>query len=116
MIITSIATFTMRAGREAGALRLIRAVERQARREQPGTLVYLAHLELDQRGKPTRTLCFYERYSSKAALDAHLASTSWQAVVQQWASYFEGRSADAVKFFGVKRISAFTRAGAIPVA
>jgi hypothetical protein len=37
-------------------------------------------------------------------------------VVQQWPTYFEGRSADAVKFFGVKRISAFMRAGAIPVA
>lgn len=42
MIVTSIATFTIRSGKVPGALRLIRAVERQANREQPGTLVYLA--------------------------------------------------------------------------
>jgi len=39
MTITSIATFTMRAGRESDALALIRAVKRQAERDQPGTLV-----------------------------------------------------------------------------
>jgi quinol monooxygenase YgiN len=115
MIITSIATFTIRAGKEAGALRIIRAVERQAKREQPGTLVYLAHFVLDKQGKPTRQLYFYERYASKAALDAHLASSSWQAVTKQWAAYFEGRSAASIKFFGVRRIAEFARKGAIPV-
>jgi quinol monooxygenase YgiN len=114
MTVTSVATFTMRAGREAGALRLIRAVERQAKSEQRGTLVYLAHRTLDKKGKLTRTLYFYERYRSMKALKAHLASSSWQAVVSQWTKYFEGPSADSVDFFSVHRIAAFERAGSIP--
>lgn len=114
MIVTSVATFTMRAGREAGALRLIRAVERQAKAEQPGTLVYLAHRTLDKKGKPTRTLYFYERYRSGKALQRHLDSTSWKAVVSQWTTYFEGPSADSIDFFNVHRIAAFERAGSIP--
>jgi quinol monooxygenase YgiN len=114
MTITSVATFTMRAGREAGALKLIRAVERQAKSEQRGTLVYLAHRTLDRKGKPTRTLYFYERYRSMAALKVHLASTSWQAVVAQWSRYFEGPSSASIEFFSVHRIAAFERAGAIP--
>jgi quinol monooxygenase YgiN len=114
MIITSVATFTIRAGRVPGALRLVRAVERQASREQPGTLVYLAHLVLDKQGKPTRQLYFYERYASKAALDAHLASSAWLALTKQWNTYFEGRNPKSIKFFGVKRLAAFARKGAIP--
>jgi quinol monooxygenase YgiN len=114
MIVTSVATFTMRAGREAGALRLIRAVERQAKSEQRGTLVYLAHRTLDKKGKLTRTLYFYERYRNMAALKAHLASTSWQAVTAQWTRYFEGPSPASIDFFSVRRIAAFERAGAIP--
>ncbi|HEX7942887.1 MAG TPA: antibiotic biosynthesis monooxygenase [Gemmatimonadaceae bacterium] len=120
MTITSIATFTMRAGREADALALIRAVKRQAEREQPGTLVYLVHLVhlvLDKKGKPTRTLYFYERYRNESALKAHLASTSWQRVVAKWTECFEGKSPKTgIDFFGVKRIAAFERAGAIPTA
>ena len=116
MTITSVATFTMRAGREADALALIRAVKRQAEREQPGTLVYLVHRVLDTKGKPTRTLYFYERYRSHHALTAHLASSSWQRVVERWTECFEGKSADtAIEFFGVKRIAAFERDGAIPI-
>jgi hypothetical protein len=38
-------------------------------------------------------------------------------VIAQWTECFEGKSAKAgVKFFGVKRIAAFERPGAIPVA
>lgn len=115
MTVTSVATFTMRAGREAGALKLIRAVEREARADQRGTLVYLAHRVLDAKGRPTRTLYFYERYRSGAALKRHLNSASWQAVVAQWTRFFEGSSAtSAIKFFSVDRIAAFERAGAIP--
>ena len=95
MPITSIATFTMRAGRETAALALIRAVKRQAEREQPGTLVYLVHRVLDAKGKPTRTLYFYERYRNETALKAHLASSSWQRVTASWAEHFEGKSAKA---------------------
>ena len=117
MTITSIATFTMRAGREADALKLIRAVKRQSEREQPGTLVYLVHRVLDRKGKPTRTLYFYERYRNAAALRAHLASSSWQRVTAKWTECFEGRSPKTgIKFFGVDRIAAFERAGAIPIA
>jgi len=117
MTITSVATFTMRAGRETDALALIRAVKRQAERDQPGTLVYLVHRTLDKKGKPTRTLYFYERYRNAAALNAHLASSSWKRVIAKWTDCFEGKSPKTgIKFFGVKRIAAFERAGAIPIA
>jgi len=116
MIITTIATFTMRRGKVPGALRLIRAVKKQAESEQPGTLVYLVHRTLDAKGKPTRVLYFYERYRNKAALDAHLASESWEAVLTQWTRFFEGTYPKAIKFFGVQRIAAFARDGAIPSA
>lgn len=117
MTITSIATFTMRAGREADALALIRAVKRQAERDQPGTLVYLVHRTIDKKGKPTRTLYFYERYRNVAALNAHLASSSWKRVIAKWTDCFEGKSPKTgIRFFGVKRIAAFERAGAIPIA
>jgi quinol monooxygenase YgiN len=117
MTITSVATFTMRAGREADALALIRAVKRQAEREQPGTLVYLVHRVLDKKGKSTRTLYFYERYRGAAALRAHLASSSWKRVIEKWTECFEGRSSKTgIKFFGVTRIAAFERPGAIPIA
>jgi quinol monooxygenase YgiN len=117
MSITSIATFEMRRGREAGALRLIAAVKRQAEREQPGTLVYLVHRVISkQTGKPTRRLYFYERYRNKAALTAHLQSKSWNNVEKEWTRYFVGRSWASIKFFGVKPIAGFARRGAIPVA
>ena len=115
MTITSVATFTMRKGREADALALIRAVKRQAEHEQPGTLVYFVHRVLDKKGKPTRTLYFYERYRSEAALKAHLASTSWQRVTAKWTECFEGKLPKAIHFFGVRRIAAFERPGAVPI-
>ena len=92
MIITSIATFEMRQGREKAALKLIAAVKRQAEREQPGTLVYLVHRILDKNGKATRHLYFYERYRNMAALNAHLASSSWQQVDAEWTRCFVGPS------------------------
>ena len=117
MTITSVATFTMRAGRETDALALIRAVKRQAERDQPGTLVYLVHRTLDKKGNPTRTLYFYERYRNAAALNAHLASSSWKRVIAKWTDCFEGKSPKTgIEFFGVKRIAAFERPGAIPIA
>ena len=116
MIITTIATFEMRSGRVPGALRLIAAVKRQAEAEQPGTLVYLVHRVLDKRtNRPTRQLYFYERYRNLAALNAHLASSSWQRVVKEWSRYFEGKSSKSISFFGVQRIAAFARQGTIPV-
>ncbi len=116
MILTTIATFEMKKGREAQALRLVAAVKRQAEREQPGTLVYLVHRVLDKKGKPTRHLYFYERYRDMAALNAHLASSSWQQVDAEWTRCFVGPSPKSIKFFGVKRLAAFARAGAIPMA
>lgn len=114
MPITSIATFTMRRGREAAALRLIAAVKREAERTQPGTLVYLAHRVLGKDGKPGRQLYFYERYRNDRALHLHLASGSWQQVLAEWPRYFEGTPARGIKFFGVARVAAFARPGAIP--
>lgn len=115
MIITTFATFTIRPGKTAGAMKLIRAVKRQAQAEQPGTLVYLVHRVLTKSGRPTRQLYFYERYRSQGALNKHLASRSWKAVVKQWPNFFEGRSSSSLKFFGAHRIAAFERRGAIPV-
>ncbi|HMV30819.1 MAG TPA: antibiotic biosynthesis monooxygenase [Gemmatimonadales bacterium] len=118
MPITSFATFTIKPGQVPGALRLIAAVKRQAEREQPGTLVYLVHRVLDAKGKPTRQLYFYERYRGQAALNAHLASSSWQKVLKEWSRYFEGTPVPGkgLSFFGVERIAAFARPGAIPSA
>ena len=117
MSITSVATFEMRRGREAGALRLIAAVKRQAEREQPGTLIYLVHRVIGQRtGRPTRHLYFYECYRNQAALQAHLHSGSWRRVQAEWTRYFKGSYKTGIKFFGVKRIAAFARRGAIPIA
>jgi quinol monooxygenase YgiN len=114
MPFTFTATFTMKAGKEAGALRLVNAVKRQAEREQRGTLVYLVHRVVDQKGRSTRQLLFYERYRNAAALQAHHASSSWQAVATQWTAFFEGRSPHSITVSHLKRIAAFARPGAIP--
>ena len=108
----------MRPGREAEALKLIRAVKREAEMKQRGTLVYLVHQVLTKQKQPkaTRKLCFYERYRNQAALDKHLASASWQAVKSNWPRCFEGTWKKNIKFFGIVRIAAFARRGAIPVA
>lgn len=117
MIITTIATFEMRKGREARALKLVADVKRQAEREQPGTLVYMVHRVLSkQSGQPTRQLYFYERYRNEAALQAHLKSSSWKRVAAEWGECFTGRSPASISFFGVKRLAAFARKGAIPSA
>ncbi len=117
MIITTIATFEMRRGREDHALRLVAAVKRQAEREQPGTLVYMVHRIIStQTGRPSRHLYFYERYRSEAALQAHLRSSSWKRLSAEWRECFTGRSPASISFFGVKRIHAFSRKGAIPSA
>lgn len=116
MAVTTWGSFTMRRGQEKGALKLINAVKRQAQKDQPGTLVYLVHRLTDAKGRPTRTLLFYERYRNMKALNAHLASSSWQAVVSHWPTYFEGESAKkGVTFENMDRIAAFARDGAIPI-
>jgi len=116
MPITSIAHFTMRAGKVPAALRLVAAVKREAERTQPGTLVYMVHRVLDKKNRPTLELYFYERYRNLNALNAHLASKSWENLLEQWGSCFKGTPKSGIKFFGVDRISAFARPGAIPAA
>lgn len=112
--ITIIPRLVMRRGREAGALKLIDAVRKEARASQPGTLVYLVHRVID--GKGDRTLCFYERYRNQAALNLHLGSASWKKVVEQWTEYFEGASPKSVQMLSLNRIAAFARKGAIALA
>jgi quinol monooxygenase YgiN len=112
--VTLIPQLVMRRGREAGALKLIAAVRKEAQATQPGTLVYLVHRVLD--GKGDRTLCFYERYRNQAALNIHMQSASWKAVVTQWQQYFEGASPKDIEILSVKRIAAFARKGAMPLA
>ena len=110
------ATIIMKRGREQGALRLVRALKRDAEANQPGTRTYLVHRTLDRKtNKATRTLYFYEVYRNKAALNAHLTSDSWKAVEKHWPTYFEGSPKKPV-FFNAERIAGFTRPGAIPVA
>ena len=113
---TSFGTMVMRRGKEQGALKLVNALRREAERSQKGTVVYLVHRKLDAKGQPTRELAFYERYSSMKALQAHLASKSWQAMVTHWPEFFEGKGPkDGGPFIKLVRIGAFMRKGAIPV-
>ena len=105
-MITSIAHFTMKAGKEELALKRLAAVRAQAEREQPGVVFYLVHRVLDKKsGRPTRKLMFYESYVDQAALDRHLGSKAWQAVVKGWSDCFEGTS--AVSFVSLERIAGF---------
>lgn len=112
-MITLVSEFVMKRGKEAGALRLVRAVERQARATQPGTRVYFAHrvVKGKKAPKPSRTLLFYECYRSHAALMAHLGSTSWQALVKQWPDYFERTSqmGKGVTVTSLDRLAGFAR-------
>lgn len=112
--VTLIPRLVIRRGREASALRLIAAVKKEAHARQPGTLVYLVHRVID--GKGDRTLCFYERYRNQAALNVHLGSASWKEVVKQWRRNFEGASPKDIALLSVRRIAAFARKGAIPLA
>jgi len=105
-MITLTARFTMRAGRVALALRRVAAVKVQSDREQPGTLLYLVHRELDARKRPTRALLFYECYRDAKALDAHLASESWQALTTRWSECFEGTAKD-IQVTSLERIAGF---------
>lgn len=112
MTVVSWASFTMLAGKERLALALIDAVRAQAACEQPGTLVYLVHRRVDA----PDILDFYECYADDDALQAHLASSSWQAVVANWSECFVGDSAaQGVQFVSLTRIAAFARPDAIPI-
>ena len=114
-MITLTAQFTMKAGKVPEALKLVQAVKRQSEKEQPGTLVYMVHRVLGGNGQPSRTLLFYERYRSKTALQAHLDSSSWQAIVTNWSTCFEGDGpSTAITSESLERIAAFARPGAIP--
>lgn len=107
-MISLTAQCTMRPGRSARALALVERVRRQSEREQPGTLLYLVHRVLDAKRRPTRSLLFYECYRDQSALDAHLASTSWQALVAAWGACFEG-SPTTMTVTGLARLGGFVR-------
>jgi quinol monooxygenase YgiN len=87
------AQFTMKDGKVREALELVGAVRLQSDREQPGTLLYLVHRVLDAQKQPTRDLLFYESYLDQAAVQAHLDSSSWKALVAGWSECFEGSPA-----------------------
>ncbi|HNV73262.1 MAG: antibiotic biosynthesis monooxygenase [Gemmatimonadetes bacterium] len=106
-MITLVAQFTMKPGKVALALRRVDAVRAQADQEQPGTLLYLVHRVLDAKGRPTRTLLFYESYRDAAALQAHLDSASWKALEAGWSQCFEGTRAKGVKVTKLDRIGGF---------
>lgn len=105
-MITLVAQFTMKAGAERRALRLVDAVKREAEDEQPGTLLYLVHRVLDGGNKETRTLLFYECYRDKKALKAHLNGAAWQALTKAWSRCFEGSPSTIDPTF-VRRIGGF---------
>lgn len=111
-MIRLVSEFVMKPGKVAGALRLVRAVEREAKAKQPGTLVYFAHRVVKgKKPRPTRTLLFYECYRNHAALMAHLNSASWQALVAGWSSYFERTSqmGKGVTVISLDRLAGFAR-------
>ncbi len=105
-MITLVAQFTMKVGAVSRALELVDAVRRQSDQEQPGTLLYLVHRVLDDKGRETRTLLFYECYRDDAALQAHLGSSAWKALVKAWPTCFEGTPSDVV-VTKVRRIGGF---------
>lgn len=105
-MITSIAHFTMKAGKEELALARLAAVRAQAEREQPGVVFYLVHRVISRKtNRPTRKLMFYESYVDDAALQRHLNSKEWKAVVKGWSDCFEGTS--NVSFVSLERIAGF---------
>ena len=112
-MICFVAELTIKPGREAGALKLVRAAACGARRGQPGTLVYFVHQVTKgaKQPKPTRTLLFYECYRNQAALNAHLASPSWQAIEAQWPRSFEGKPlvGKGITLTGLQRLAGFAR-------
>lgn len=93
------------------ALARVNAVRDQANLEQPGTLLYLVHQVLDASGNATRSLLFYECYRNQAALDAHLASSSWQTLVNGWSECFEGTSTigNGITLTSLDRLGGFVR-------
>jgi quinol monooxygenase YgiN len=115
-MITLTAQFTMRSGKVREAFALVTAVKEQSEKSQPGTLVYLVHRVLDSKGRPGRTLLFYEQYKDQEALNAHLNASSWKTIEKNWTKYFEGASSKLIQATMLTRAAAFERSGAIPVA
>ena len=107
-MITVTAQFTMKAGETALALQRVQAVKEQTEFEQAGAVFYLVHQVLDADKRPTDTLLFYESYRDQAALDAHLASSSWKALVAGWSECFEG-SPTTITLTSLQRIAGFAR-------
>ncbi len=108
-MITLVAQFRMKAGKEKRALALVNAVRRESERSQPQTLQYLVHRILDKNKKPSRDLVFYECYRNGRALNAHLASPSWKALEAAWRECFEGPSSKAIKVMSLDRLGGFVR-------
>lgn len=107
-MITLIARFTMQRGKVDDALELVNAVKAQSDAEQPGTLFYLVHRELDRNHRATRTLTFYECYRDEKALKKHLNASSWKALIAHWNSCFEGTPKDIV-VTSLDRLGGFVR-------
>ncbi len=105
-MVTLVAQFTMKAGAVSRAMKLVDAVRQESDRDQPGTHLYLVHRVLDQKQKETRTLLFYECYRDDQALQAHLGSSSWKALVNVWSQCFEGRVSD-ISVTKVRRVGGF---------
>jgi quinol monooxygenase YgiN len=74
--IVVIGSFTARPGKEADAVAAFEALLEPTHAE-PGCILYALHCGVDD----TRRLAFVERWTSREALDAHLASPHVEAVV-----------------------------------
>jgi quinol monooxygenase YgiN len=110
--------FVMKRGQEVGALKLVRAVELEARTspKQKGTLVYFANRKIvkskgSKKAAPGRTLLFYEGYSNAAAIRAHLKSKSWRAIKARWSTYFEKKHVvgKGITVVGLDLLAGFSR-------
>lgn len=93
--IVVVGSFTAEPGREAEALEAFKALVEPTHGED-GCILYALHQGQDD----PRRLAFVERWSSKEALEAHLASPHVQEVLAQAPDLF-GESGDIVVYEAV---------------
>ena len=72
MVITLIASFSIKEGEFEKAIELLKEVVPKVRASEPGCLAYIPHTVKGSKNK--RKIMFYEKYEDKAALQTHSAN------------------------------------------
>ncbi len=72
VMVTLIATVTVKEGKMEEAVKALREIVPQVRKSEPGTLSYIAHTVSGHKGK--NLIIFYEKYKDEAAMNAHAAA------------------------------------------